>query len=276
MDPQEQPQPQTPQEQPVAPVAPVTPVEPAAPPATAAPIVAPGTIPEGDINHKNILPVLITIAVLIAIASGIFWWMAKDSNLPEKQISSPSSPVVKETPVTPVSHTVLSLSETNKIVSALSNSDLDLFADFVSPARGVRISRDTSVNKTKDVILNQSQIKNAKANKTIWLWGYTDGKGDPIQDTIQNYLTVTVPNRDYINADEIRINEPRSVSPESTDNRYEHISSAYPDSDIVEYHFTDSETGDSNGFGWSSLYLILENVGDRYYLIGIVNGNWSI
>lgn len=287
MDPQQQPQnqaapapeaapaPAAPAAQPAPEAPPAAPAAPAAAPAS--PIV-PGTLPKEDINHKNIVPVMVTIVILIAIASGIFWWMAQgDAPIEEEEVVAP--PVVEEpVPTLPASHMVLSLSETNKIVSALQNKDLDLLADFVSPVRGVRISRDTTVNKTQDVILNQSQIRNANANRTLWLWGYTDGKGDPVQDTIHHYLTVVVPNRDYINADEIRINEPRQypVSSGLTDARYNHISSAYPDADIVEYHFPDSEEGGSNGFGWSSLYLILENVGDRYYLIGIVNGYWTI
>lgn len=255
-------------EQPAAAPSQEAPVAPSAPPGPQGAAV----MPEGDIDRRNILPILIIILVLVAVASGIFWWMGmqKKNVVMEDPIpTQPSQP--EEEMVIPPSRSILSLAETNKIISALKNQDLDLFADFVSPTKGVRVSRDSYIDLGTDVVLTQSLIRNANANRALWMWGYSDGKGDPIQDSIYNYITNRIYNHDYINADEILTNE----LPNRSTNTDFNIKQVYPDADIVEYHF-ESTMDEHNPISWSSLYLVLENAGGQYYLIGIVNGNWTI
>ena len=159
-----------------------------------------------------------------------------------------------------------------KTILALKNSDLEGLSSLVHPSEGVRMSPYATVQTGTggDLVFSASEIGDLLADPTVHHWGTYDGSGLPIELTFREYYAEFVYSADFARPDVVGFNV-RVGQGNSIDN----IASAYPDSEMVEYHFEgfDSEYA---GMDWQSLRLVFQEQSGSWYLVGIVHDQWTI
>lgn len=154
-------------------------------------------------------------------------------------------------------------------VQALEAKDLETLSSLVHPIKGVRFTPYTYVNGGRNIFFYAKDIPHALDDPTYHRWGEHDGTGDPIYMTFAQYYNQFVYNHDYINAPEVTWNQ-RMEHGNSIDNAPE----AYPGSEIVEYHFSGFNE-QFGGLDWASLRLVFEELDGVWYLVGIINDQWT-
>ncbi len=151
-----------------------------------------------------------------------------------------------------------------QLVGVLHDRNMNKFAEFVHPTKGVRFSPYEFVEPNHRVMTaNQIRYKDNSAH----VWGNYDGSGDPINLTFDAYYQRFVNDRDYPRAP--RITRNGVVGQGNTTNN---IRGFYPQSVWVEYHFPALPQRNN----WNSLWLVFEQLDGKWYLVGIVHGEWTI
>ena len=143
-------------------------------------------------------------------------------------------------------------------------------AAYVHPARGVTFTPYSTVDLESDLSFTPDQIKNLAQDKNVYTWGFEDGRGDPIQLTMQEYFFRYVCNADYTQAPEIGID--RIIT---GGNALENLAEIYTGCRFVDFCFPSADPV-NDGLDWSSLKLVFQLEGEHWYLVGIVHGEWTI
>ncbi|PIQ75927.1 hypothetical protein COU78_03085 [Candidatus Peregrinibacteria bacterium CG10_big_fil_rev_8_21_14_0_10_49_24] len=157
-----------------------------------------------------------------------------------------------------------------RVISALKARDLETLSQLSHPIKGVRFTPYTYVNGGRNIFFYAKDIPRAMDDPTYHRWGDYDGSGEPIYMTFAEYYDEFIYDHDYRNAPEVFWNQ-RVNRGNSIDNAAE----AYPDSQIVEYHFPGFNE-QFGGMDWSSLRLVFEQLDDTWYLVGIIHDQWTI
>jgi hypothetical protein len=195
-----------------------------------------------------------------------------DTPVPQRDTLTPS-PI--EEPITMPSNTPeptdsLTLEETaEKIINALAEMDLGQVADFVHPEMGVRFSPYTYVEEDHLVFL-PGELPGLVGSDQVWMWGYFDGTGDPIELTFNEYYERFLYTADFANPEAMAVNEELGYS-----SMINNIADFYPGSSFVEYHFSGFEE-DYGGMDWVSLRLVFIQEDGVWFLVGMVNDQWTI
>lgn len=151
-----------------------------------------------------------------------------------------------------------------QLVSVLHDGNMNKLAELVHPTKGVRFSPYEFVESNHQV-MTAGQVRSK--DNTTRVWGNYDGSGDPINLTFDAYYQRFVYDRDYRRAP--RITRNGVVGKGNTTNN---IREFYPQSVWVEYHFPAPRQRNN----WNSLWLVFEQVGEKWYLVGVVHGEWTI
>ncbi len=157
----------------------------------------------------------------------------------------------------------------DEIVKALHDKNMDTFAHFVHPTKGVRFTPYAYVQIDVDQVFKANQIGKLLQDQTVYHWGAFDGTGDPIEMTFAEYFQRFVYDQEYLHAEEKSVNE-RLGHGNSLDN----ISEVYPNATVIEYYFSGFDP-QYEGMDWRSLRLVLEKDAGVWYLIGIVHDEWT-
>lgn len=154
-------------------------------------------------------------------------------------------------------------------VEAIKNKNMKQLKTMIHPDKGVRFSPYTYVDKKSDLVFKPSQIGKLPTSKTVYTWGAYDGSGNPIKATFNQYYRNFIYDRDYKNMKKVGYNQ--TIGKGNTVNN---IRKVYPNSIVVEYYF--GGTKKYSGMDWSSLKLVYEKKGSKWYLVGIVHDEWTI
>jgi hypothetical protein len=157
-----------------------------------------------------------------------------------------------------------------EVLSALEQADQEALADLVHPTKGVRFSPYSHVETGEggDLVFTADEIRNLDPDE-VRTWGSYDGSGMPIELSFREYLNKFAYRPQYKETDQISFNEPIGKG-----NTINNITEAYPDGVFVEYHHPGTE--EYEGMDWSSLRLVFEESGGKWYLVGVVNDQWTI
>lgn len=181
------------------------------------------------------------------------------------------SPYTTVSSVDPDSNAPL-LDAGNAVLAALKKDDIQTLSTLVDPERGVTFTPYSTVDPHSDLTFSPDQLTQAGANGTRYVWGYTQGKGDPITMTLPEYLDNYVFNADYTQAPIIGVD-----SVLSSGNSLENVRDAYPEDRFLEYYFPgqDPEVG---GLDWCALKLVFRDAESNgtYRLVGIIHSEWTI
>lgn len=143
-------------------------------------------------------------------------------------------------------------------------------AAFVHPAKGVRFSPYGYVDTASDLRFTAAEVARLRNDDRARLWGSFDGSGDPMQLTFADYHRRFVYDFDFLRAPKVAVDSAPMGTGNSLDNRRQ----VYPMASIVEYHSpgVDPQHGEMD---WRSLWLVLERVGNEWFLVGVVHGSWT-
>lgn len=157
-----------------------------------------------------------------------------------------------------------------KIINLLKEKNMEEFATYVHPIKGVRFTPYTTVSLATDKVLSRESMKKFFKNQIKYLWGDYDGSGDNILLKPNDYYERFVYDEDYINAEIVSFNEVRN-SNNNLENQFE----IYPNSIIVEYYFPGFNP-EYSGMDWKSLRIVFQKENDQWYVTGIIHGEWTI
>lgn len=156
------------------------------------------------------------------------------------------------------------------LIKALKAKDAKAIADLVHPVKGVRFTPYTYVSLESDLVFSQAEMRSFFDNQKVYLWGYYDGSGEPINLTPGQYYEKFVYAEDYVNAKQVGYNQVLS-SGNALENQFE----VYSNPIVVEYYFPGFNPG-YDGMDWRSLRLVFESYQNDWKLVGIINNQWTI
>lgn len=154
------------------------------------------------------------------------------------------------------------------IIQALKDKNFKKFAEFIHPEKGVRFSMYAFVNPKEDKKFSKADFIRYQPTKTLFTWGTMDGSGDLYRATIRDYLADWVYSKDFATA-QVSLNEFQGKG-----NSLNNLKEIYPKADFTENFIKGSEA--NSGMDWKCLRLIFEEFQGTYYLIGVVNDQWTI
>lgn len=157
------------------------------------------------------------------------------------------------------------------VVEVLAARDLGRLAEWAHPEAGVLFSPYAHVDPGEAVTLSAADLGRVADGEVIErVWGHHDGSGEPIRLTFREYFERFVYDRPYLAEGEVAVD-----ARQGRGNTLDDAAEVWPEARIVEYHVpgTDPRYG---GMDWRSLRLVLEQEGQRWYLVGIVHDEWTI
>lgn len=207
---------------------------------------------------------LLVIATALISGGGVYYWQysKQDSEIKSSNGGAASNTARSER------QTVQNISD--DILYDLKTMDMGKLAGYVHPQKGVRFSPYSNVNLQKDVVIKASDLTKYEKDTGKRLWGTFDGSGDPIELTFKDYYKKFIYDVDFLEAPQIVYNQAIQRG-----NSILNVKEAYPDSSFIEYHYPGFDQ-QYNGMDWRSLILVFEKMNGKWYLIGIVHGQWTI
>ena len=158
----------------------------------------------------------------------------------------------------------------NAVMQALSAKDAEKLASYVHPAKGVRFTPYTYVDREEDLVFTRNEVRNFFQDHHRCLWGYYDGSGEEINLNPGEYYEKFIYSADFINAEQIGYNQVLS-SGNLLENQFE----VYENPIIVEYYFSGFDPA-YMGMDWQSLRLVFEEYENEWKLRGIIHNLWTI
>lgn len=153
---------------------------------------------------------------------------------------------------------------------ALQHQDYATLSSYVHPELGVTFTPYSTVNPETDLTFTADQIKNLEQDTTTYTWGVEDGRGSPIQMTMEQYFARYVYDTDYTQVPQIGVD--RIIT---GGNALENLAEVYDQCRFVDFCFPSSDPV-NNGMDWTSLKLVLKAENDSWYLVAIIHGEWTI
>lgn len=156
----------------------------------------------------------------------------------------------------------------NEIVSVLKSKDYAKLANYIHPDKGVQFSMYAYVKPKKDKHFTKEDFNKYVATNIKFTWGEKDGTGDPLVLSIKDYLNQWVFKRDFAEG-EFYFNTFKG-----TGNSLNNLKEIYPDEDFTENYIGGSE--EYGGMDWNCLRFVFEELFGTYYLVAVINDEWTI
>lgn len=154
------------------------------------------------------------------------------------------------------------------ILFLLKKRNYSRLSKFVSPHRGVRFSMYAHVTVKTDKVFTKADFDKYLSSDMVFTWGERDGSGDRFTATLRNYLSQWVFAADY---SEGRFSYNKFLVEGNSQNNLEKI--------YVKDVFTENYlpgTAQNSFMDWKVLRLVFEEIQGKYYLVAIVNDQWTI
>ena len=103
---------------------------------------------------------------------------------------------------------------------------------------------------------------------TKFTWGEKDGTGDLLVISLENYLQQWIFKRDFTQS-QFYLNEFKGKG-----NSLNNLKKIYPEADFTENYIPGSEK--YSGMDWNALRFVFEKFQDEYYLVAVINDEWTI
>ncbi|HEY4511441.1 MAG TPA: hypothetical protein VJH55_01225 [Candidatus Paceibacterota bacterium] len=156
-----------------------------------------------------------------------------------------------------------------EVIKALTARDYQKLEGLVS-VDGLSLNNSPSMSFIHNI--PKSDVSEIPKDIKIYLWGYTDGKGDPIDVTRAEFLTKYIYSGtlDYLKAPNIAIN--KKLGGGNSVNTIEKDANGRT---YIAFHFPGFNP-EYAGIDWTTLYLVFDNENGSYKLRGIAKDNWTI
>lgn len=160
--------------------------------------------------------------------------------------------------------------KSNEAILALKNKDFKKVASFMSADEKLVFSPYCYV-KSEYLSFSKSEVENFSTDLKRYNWGTYNGVSPTkIDMTFSDYYNEFIYDQDFAQAEKISYNQILGKG-----NMINNIQSFFPNSIIVEYHFSGFEE-ELEGMDWKSLRLVFVKVGDEWFLKAIVHDTWTI
>ena len=189
-----------------------------------------------------------------------------DTSQPEDSASA--SPSSVPDPLDPEDNFPL-LASACVVCRSLQRQDWSALAAYVHPDRGVTFTPYSTVDPDSDLNFSAEQIRNLAQDQNVYTWGFEDGRGDAIQMTFPPYFERYVYDRDYVQVPQLGVDRVMTGG-----NALENLAEVYDGCRYVDFSFPSADPV-NDGLDWSSLKLAFRPEGERWYLVGIVHGEWT-
>ncbi|CAM3003379.1 hypothetical protein DRF59_17495 [Chryseobacterium flavum] len=156
----------------------------------------------------------------------------------------------------------------DEILQALKNKDYKTFISWIHPEKGIRFSMYAFVDLKGDKHFSKADFEKFQPTKTLFTWGAKDGSGDPYKTTINDYLQKWVFSGDFT-ASQYSVNKFIAGG-----NSLNNLKESYPAASFTENYIKGSEK--NSEMDWKTLRLVFEEFQGKYYLIAVVNDQWTI
>ena len=154
-------------------------------------------------------------------------------------------------------------------LAAFKKRDGPALAALAHPSKGVRFSPYAYIQAT-NVTLMAAQLANAFTDPTKRRWGITDGKGDPIILTFADYTGTYIYARDFASSSQTAFNKTIGAG-----NTIDNTADAYPNAILFEAYDPGPDP-QMKDFQWQCVRLLFERSSDRWFLVSVVHGEWTI
>ena len=161
----------------------------------------------------------------------------------------------------------LKLMNTN-LLQFLKTQNFAKFSSYIHPKKGVTFSMYAFVKPDSDKCFTQKEFMEFYPKPSKFTWGEKDGTGDLYIETIQNYFINWLWKKDF-SSSKYELNGKISHG-NSLDNAKE----IYPESDVT-INFIPG-TKEFSEMDWHSLGFVFEEFEGKYYLIAVINDQWTI
>ncbi|MCW3159740.1 hypothetical protein [Chryseobacterium oryctis] len=155
-----------------------------------------------------------------------------------------------------------------EVVLALKDRDYKKIAEFIHPEKGVRFSMYAFVEPKEDKLFSKADFIKYQPTKTVFTWGTLDGSGDLYKSTINDYLTKWVYSKDFVTG-QVSFNKFLGGG-----NSLNNLKEIYPNADFSENYIKGSEANAE--MDWKTLRLVFEEFEGKYYLVAVINDQWTI
>ncbi len=155
-------------------------------------------------------------------------------------------------------------------VNALESQDYSTLSKMVHKENGVRFTPFSTVNVENDVVLSWEEVRDLQGNTSLFSWGAHVGSGEVLSLSIPGYFEKIVSPIAYSKAPFIAID-----SVIISGNSLENVAESYPEGRFVDFSYR-SVDPELAGQDWTSLKLVFQIYQDAWYLVGVVNSQWTI
>ncbi|MBB4806030.1 hypothetical protein HNP38_001302 [Chryseobacterium defluvii] len=156
----------------------------------------------------------------------------------------------------------------NEILHALKNKNYVKFSEFIHPEKGVRFSMYAFVDPKGDKQFSRADFQRYFPTKTLFTWGMMDGSGDPYKATVNEYFEKWVFSKDFT-ASQYSFN-----IFQGSGNSLNNLKEIYPKADFTENYIKGTEK--YGEMDWKTLRFVFEEFQGKYYLIGVINDQWTV
>lgn len=165
--------------------------------------------------------------------------------------------------------TEVALKKTNdELLQAIKVGYYDVFANYIHPQKGVRFSMYAFVNKNEDKHFTKADFEKYQHAKTIFTWGSRDGSGEIYKSTLDKYLKDWVFKKDFTKS-EYSFNQFKGGG-----NSLNNLKEMYPNTNFTENYIAGSEK--NGGMDWNALRFVFEEFDGKYYVVAVINDEWTI
>ncbi|MDQ1855069.1 hypothetical protein [Chryseobacterium sp. WLY505] len=156
----------------------------------------------------------------------------------------------------------------DEVLKALKAKDYATFASLIHPQKGVRFSMYAFVNLKEDKHFSKADFEKYQPTKTLFTWGAQDGSGDLYKATINDYLGKWVFSKDFTTS-QYSLNKFIGGG-----NSLNNLKEIYPKADFTENYIKGTEK--YSEMDWKTVRFVFEEFQGKYYLIAVVNDQWTI
>ncbi len=173
----------------------------------------------------------------------------------------------REEPVRQLNREEILKNRNREIVQKIKDGRFSELAEDIHLEKGIRFSMYAYVS-AEDKVFSAEDYRKYVETPVRFTWGKTDGEGRDLVLNISEYLKTWVFKRDFSNAI-VTVNEFQGHG-----NSLNNLQEQYPEADFTENYIAGSEK--YSGMDWNSLRLVFEEFNGKFYLVAVINDQWTI
>ena len=157
------------------------------------------------------------------------------------------------------------------VLEYIKDEDFVALSHIAHPELGVVFSPCATLKLSANKCFRAEQIAAFGEDTNLYVWGVSDGSGEPLEMTPVEYFNRFVFKKDYSTAPLVGVNYIVRSG-----NALENIKDVFPNIQFVEFHIPGSHGNPAEDSNWSSLRLGFEEYDGRLWLAVIAHSEWTV